>query len=71
MAEGVADCYVRLGPTGEWDTAAAQCIVEAAGGRILSLALQPLSYNETESLENPDFIVMGDPDLAWGRILAH
>ncbi|MDN6868255.1 3'(2'),5'-bisphosphate nucleotidase CysQ [Aeromonas caviae] len=71
VAEGVADCYVRLGPTGEWDTAAAQCIVEAAGGRILSLALQPLSYNETESLENPDFIVMGDPDLAWGRILAH
>ena len=71
VAEGVADCYVRLGPTVEWDTAAAQCIVEAAGGRILSLALQPLSYNETESLENPDFIVMGDPDLAWGRILAH
>ncbi|MGL5994501.1 MAG: 3'(2'),5'-bisphosphate nucleotidase CysQ family protein, partial [Aeromonas sobria] len=71
VAEGAADCYVRLGPTGEWDTAAAQCIVEAAGGRILSLALQPLSYNETESLENPDFIVMGDPDLAWGSILAH
>ncbi|WP_339329698.1 3'(2'),5'-bisphosphate nucleotidase CysQ [Aeromonas hydrophila] len=71
VAEGAADCYVRLGPTGEWDTAAAQCIVEAAGGRILSLALQPLRYNETESLENPDFIVMGDPDLAWGSILAH
>ena len=71
VAEGAADCYVRLGPTGEWDTAAAQCIVEAAGGRILSLALQPLSYNETESLENPDFIVMGDPDLAWGKILTH
>jgi 3'(2'), 5'-bisphosphate nucleotidase len=33
--------------------------------------LQPLSYNETESLENPDFIVMGDPDLAWGKILTH
>ena len=71
VAEGAADCYVRLGPTGEWDTAAAQCIVEAAGGRILSLTLQPLSYNETESLENPDFIVMGDPDLDWGKILAH
>lgn len=71
VAEGAADCYVRLGPTGEWDTAAAQCIVEAAGGRILSLTLQPLHYNETESLENPDFIVMGDPDLAWGKILIH
>ncbi|PJG60398.1 3'(2'),5'-bisphosphate nucleotidase CysQ [Aeromonas cavernicola] len=69
VAEGAVDCYVRLGPTGEWDTAAAQCIVEAAGGRILSLALQPLSYNQTESLANPDFIVMGDPALDWHEIL--
>ncbi|MDO2949560.1 3'(2'),5'-bisphosphate nucleotidase CysQ [Aeromonas simiae] len=69
VAEGAADCYVRLGPTGEWDTAAAQCIVEEAGGRILNLGLQPLSYNRRESLENPDFITLGDPSLAWERIL--
>ncbi|MDG2676929.1 3'(2'),5'-bisphosphate nucleotidase CysQ, partial [Vibrio parahaemolyticus] len=33
VAEGAVDCYLRLGPTGEWDTAATQCIVEEAGGR--------------------------------------
>ncbi len=42
VAEGAVDCYLRLGPTGEWDTAATQCIVEEAGGRILSTQLSPL-----------------------------
>ncbi|MFR9721267.1 3'(2'),5'-bisphosphate nucleotidase CysQ [Aeromonas diversa] len=69
VAEGAADCYVRLGPTGEWDTAAAQCIVAEAGGRILSLALLPLSYNRRDSLENPDFITLGDEGLPWSEIL--
>ncbi|WP_428775588.1 3'(2'),5'-bisphosphate nucleotidase CysQ [Vibrio sp.] len=69
VAEGAVDCYVRLGPTGEWDTAATQCIVEEAGGRILSTHLLPLSYNERESLENPNFIVMGDEQLPWNDIL--
>ncbi|MFA0656157.1 3'(2'),5'-bisphosphate nucleotidase CysQ [Vibrio sp. 10N.222.49.C12] len=69
VAEGAVDCYLRLGPTGEWDTAATQCIVEEAGGRILSTQLEPLSYNERETLENPNFIVLGDADLPWVEIL--
>ncbi|MBE4585381.1 3'(2'),5'-bisphosphate nucleotidase [Vibrio navarrensis] len=69
VAEGAVDCYLRLGPTGEWDTAATQCIVEEAGGRILSTQLEPLSYNERDTLENPNFIVLGDADLPWHEIL--
>ncbi|MCF7504238.1 MULTISPECIES: 3'(2'),5'-bisphosphate nucleotidase CysQ [Vibrio] len=69
VAEGAVDCYLRLGPTGEWDTAATQCIVEEAGGRILNTQLEPLSYNERETLENPNFIVLGDADLPWSEIL--
>ncbi|WOT05174.1 3'(2'),5'-bisphosphate nucleotidase CysQ [Shewanella youngdeokensis] len=69
VAEGRADCYVRIGPTGEWDTGAAQIIAEEAGGQIMDLALQPLTYNERESLENPNFIVVGAPHLAWDQIL--
>ncbi|MDW6002644.1 3'(2'),5'-bisphosphate nucleotidase CysQ [Vibrio mangrovi] len=71
VAEGAVDCYLRLGPTGEWDTAATQCIVEEAGGRILSTQLSPLSYNLRETLENPNFIVIGDPNLPWKDILMH
>ncbi len=69
VAEGAVDCYLRLGPTGEWDTAATQCIVEEAGGRILSTVLEPLSYNERDTLENPNFIVLGDESLPWDEIL--
>ncbi|HBV76283.1 MULTISPECIES: 3'(2'),5'-bisphosphate nucleotidase CysQ [Vibrio] len=69
VAEGAVDCYIRLGPTGEWDTAATQCIVEEAGGRILSTKLEPLSYNERDTLENPNFIVLGDESIGWDDIL--
>ncbi|WP_435248196.1 3'(2'),5'-bisphosphate nucleotidase CysQ [Vibrio sp. nBUS_14] len=69
VAEGAVDCYLRIGPTGEWDTAATQCIVEEAGGRTLSTQLEPLSYNKRDTLENPNFIVLGDPDLPWAEIL--
>ncbi|MFQ6372249.1 3'(2'),5'-bisphosphate nucleotidase CysQ [Shewanella sp. YIC-542] len=69
VAEGRADCYVRVGPTGEWDTGAAQIIIEEAGGRLLDTSLQPLTYNERDTLENPNFIVMGAPRLAWEQIL--
>ncbi|PJC85088.1 3'(2'),5'-bisphosphate nucleotidase [Vibrio sp. HA2012] len=69
VAEGKADCYLRLGPTGEWDTAATQCIVEEAGGEIMTTSLIPLSYNQRETLINPDFIVIGDTSLPWQMIL--
>ncbi|EKE77570.1 3'(2'),5'-bisphosphate nucleotidase CysQ [Gallaecimonas xiamenensis] len=59
VAEGVADAYVRIGPTGEWDTAASWAIVVEAGGRIVDLAGQPLTFNQSESLENPNYAVLG------------
>lgn len=69
VAEGQADLYMRIGPTGEWDTGATQCIVEEAGGRILDLGLGRLSYNERDSLINPNFITLGDENLPWQDIL--
>lgn len=65
VAEGAADVYPRLGPTSEWDTAAAQCIVEEAGGCILDLEGQKLRYNCKESLLNPWFLVVGDKGVDW------
>lgn len=59
VAEGEADIYPRLGLTSEWDTAAAQCLVEEAGGRVISIAGERLIYNK-ESLLNPHFLVIGD-----------
>lgn len=69
VAEGKADLYVRLGPTSEWDTAAAQCVVEEAGGRVTDTAMRPLRYNTKESLLNPDFFVSGDPEFDWSQYL--
>lgn len=57
VAEGTADCYPRLGPTMEWDTAAAQAIVEAAGGKVINYdSFEALRYNK-ENLLNPWFVV--------------
>jgi 3'(2'), 5'-bisphosphate nucleotidase len=65
VAEGAADVYLRFGPTSEWDTAAGQCVLEAAGGRVTDLAGAPLRYNTKESLLNPDFIAVGDGTVDW------
>jgi 3'(2'), 5'-bisphosphate nucleotidase len=69
VAEGLADIYPRLGPTSEWDTGAAQAIVEAAGGRLTDTRMQPLRYNSKESVLNPDFFVFGDLDEDWSKYL--
>jgi 3'(2'), 5'-bisphosphate nucleotidase len=69
VAEGKADIYARLGPTSEWDTAAAQCVVEEAGGAITDTAMRPLRYNTKESLLNPHFLVFGDAGVDWTRYL--
>ena len=65
VAEGSADFYPRFGPTSEWDTAAAQAVLEAAGGRLTDAGLEPLRYNTGDSLLNPDFLAIGDPDYDW------
>ena len=69
VAEGTADIYPRLGPTSEWDTAAAQCIVEEAGGQITDIKMKPLRYNTKDSLLNPEFIVFGDNSKNWASVL--
>jgi 3'(2'), 5'-bisphosphate nucleotidase len=58
IAEGAADFAPRLGPTMEWDTAAGQAILEAAGGRVLSADGTPLGYGKPGYL-NAGFIAMG------------
>ncbi len=61
VAAGEADVYPRLGRTMEWDTAAGQAVVEAAGGRVLMLDHTPLLYGKRErGYDNPDFVVYGD-----------
>jgi 3'(2'), 5'-bisphosphate nucleotidase len=69
VAEGEVDLYPRFGPTCEWDTAAAQVIVEEAGGRLTDTDMQPLRYNTRPSLINPDFFVFGDPSHDWAQYL--
>ncbi|MBI5040418.1 MAG: 3'(2'),5'-bisphosphate nucleotidase CysQ [Gammaproteobacteria bacterium] len=69
VAEGRADIYPRLGLTSEWDTGAAQCVVEEAGGRVTGLDMQPLRYNTKDSLLNPHFFVIGDVSRDWSQYL--
>lgn len=69
VAEGKADCYLRLGPTGEWDTGAVHVIVEEAGGKILDSEFTPLSYNQRDTLANPDFMVMGQASIPWPQLI--
>jgi 3'(2'), 5'-bisphosphate nucleotidase len=70
LARGDADLYLRLGPTSEWDTAAAQCVLEQAGGAVLDLQGNPLHYNFKESLLNPEFLAAGDATVDWPARLA-
>ncbi len=69
VAEGAADIYPRLGLTSEWDTAAAQCVVEQAGGHLTGLDLHALRYNTKDSLLNPFFVVFAEVNNAWSRCL--
>lgn len=62
VAEGEADIYPRLAPTCEWDTAAAQAVLEGAGGMVLDLDGQPLQYGKPDVL-NPSFIATRDKAL--------
>ncbi len=65
LAEGIADVYPRFGPTSEWDTAAAQCVLEGAGGCVIDTLGQSLRCNQSSSLLNGDFLALGDPSLPW------
>ncbi|ETI59793.1 3'(2'),5'-bisphosphate nucleotidase CysQ [Marinomonas profundimaris] len=63
IAEGIADLHLRRGPTSEWDTAAQQAIIEAAGGMLVTPTGKPFRYNQRETLLNGHFFVSG-PELA-------
>ncbi|MET0357186.1 MAG: 3'(2'),5'-bisphosphate nucleotidase CysQ [Cellvibrio sp.] len=70
IAEGRADFYPRLAPTCEWDTAAAQAVLTAAGGLVVRADdLQPLCYNTKDSLLNPFFYALGDASFDWQSLL--
>jgi 3'-phosphoadenosine 5'-phosphosulfate (PAPS) 3'-phosphatase len=64
VAEGKADLYPRMGTTMQWDTAAGDAILRAAGGRVVTLDGKPLTYGSTgavgpDAFRNPWFIASG------------
>ncbi|WP_221800264.1 3'(2'),5'-bisphosphate nucleotidase CysQ [Oceanobacter mangrovi] len=67
VADGQAHLYPRLAPTCEWDTAAAQAVVEHAGGQVLTPALESLQYGKKEDLLNPYFIVCKAAGERWSE----
>jgi len=69
VAEGKADIYPRFGSTSEWDTAAAQCIVEESGGKVIDEDLNPIKYNTKSSLINPSFFVIADTSFNWKQFI--
>ena len=69
VAEGAADVYPRLGPTSEWDTAAAHAVVTGAGGSVSRLDGEPLRYNTRAELLNPFFVAYGPRDRDWLALL--
>ena len=58
IAEGAADIYPRAGPTMEWDTAAAHCILVEAGGTLVDLNGNCMRYNKAK-LRNLGFVARG------------
>tara|TARA_R110002167_G_C12702920_1_gene653888 strand:+ start:8466 stop:9305 length:840 start_codon:yes stop_codon:yes gene_type:complete len=69
LAEGKADFYPRLAPTSEWDTAAAQAVLEAAGGKVMKTDFSTLGYNSKDDILNPHFLAVGDARIDWRRVL--
>lgn len=69
VAEGKADIYPRLAPTCEWDTAAAQAVLEAAGGIVVDPKMAVFEYNRKEELLNPFFYAIGDTEADWEKII--
>jgi 3'(2'), 5'-bisphosphate nucleotidase len=71
IAEGLADFYPRLAPTCEWDTAAAQAVLVAAGGMVVNAdTFTSLTCNSSESLLNPSFFALGDATFQWLSLLS-
>ena len=69
LACGEADCYPRLGPTSEWDIAAAHAVLRAAGGEVYTFEREALAYNSKESMLNPEFVAVADAQYDWWQVL--
>lgn len=70
VAEGQVECYPRLSPTAQWDTAAAQAVLEGAGGAVLRLDGAPLTYEARQDFINPAFLAL-PANASWrDQILA-
>jgi 3'(2'), 5'-bisphosphate nucleotidase len=69
VAEGTADLYPRFGPTSEWDTAAAQAVLESVGGQVTDVQGEPLRYNARPTLLNPSFLAFADRTRDWRRFV--
>ena len=65
VAQGEADFYPRLGPTSEWDIAAGEAVLLAAGGAVRAFDDKPLAYNARETFLNPYFFAVGDAAFPW------
>ena len=62
------DCYIRLGKTGEWDTAGAEILLAEINGMIFDPHYQQLTYNQRESLINPNFVMVSDNTQNWASV---
>jgi 3'(2'), 5'-bisphosphate nucleotidase len=65
IAEGRADVYPRLGPTSQWDTAAAQAVLQEAGGAVYDPQGRPLRYGRQLPVLNPFFVAVSNPALEY------
>lgn len=70
LAQGQADLYPRLGPTSEWDTAAADAVLRGAGGQVIDLnTQQSMRYNQRKTLLNPNFVAFTARGTWWDALL--
>ncbi len=68
LAEGLADIYPRIGPTCQWDTAAGQAVLQAAGGAVLDPGGRPLAYGLLRPVLNPNFVALSGLGLDFPPI---
>ena len=69
LASGAADVYPRTSPCYEWDLAAGDALVRAAGGSVTTLEGAPVRYNQWDSLKAPKFVAAGDADIDYVALI--
>jgi 3'(2'), 5'-bisphosphate nucleotidase len=69
VASGSADVYPRTSPCYEWDLAAGDALVRAAGGSVTTLDGAPVRYNQWDSLKAPKFVAAGDSEINYLELI--